>query len=99
MKLANHVQTKMRQEGRERGLELKWEGEHVVLCVGTEYWEELKRAQVLEMEEYVGSHERNAAQGPSVEQNVTTRAKVGVCGCREIISVTIRVSRLHGQLT
>jgi hypothetical protein len=74
----------MRREGRERNLVLKWEGEHGVLCVGTEDWEELNKAQVLEMEEYGGSHERVAAQGPSVGQDVTTKAKVGVCGCREI---------------
>jgi len=74
----------MRRGGRERALGLKWEGEHVVLCVGTEHWEELKKAQVLEMEEYGGSHERGAVQGRSVEQNVTAMANVGVCGCHEI---------------
>jgi hypothetical protein len=74
----------MRREGRERDLGLKWVGEHAVLCVGTEHWEELKKAQVLEMEDYGGSHERGAAQGRSVEQNVTRMVKVGVCGCREI---------------
>ena len=67
-----------------RDLGLKWEGEHVVLCVGTEHWAELKKGQVSEMEEYGASHERGVAQGRIVEQNVTTMAKVGVCGCREI---------------
>jgi hypothetical protein len=88
VKLANHALPlawrRMRKKGRERDLGLKWEGEPVVLCVGTEHWEELKKAQVLEMEEYGGSHERGAAQGRIVEQKVTTMAKVGVCGCREI---------------
>jgi hypothetical protein len=74
----------MRREGREKDLGLKWEGEHVNLCVGTEHWEELKKAQVLEMEEYGVSHERGAAQGRSAEQMVATMAKVGVCGCPEI---------------
>ena len=41
------------------------------------------------MEEYVG---RGATQGPSVEQNMTTMLKVGVCGCHEIS--TIMVSRM-----
>jgi hypothetical protein len=59
--LANHAWTK-RREGRERGLGLKWEGEHVGLCVVTEHWEELKKAQVLEMEEYGRSRERSVAQ-------------------------------------
>jgi len=53
----------MRREGRERDLGSRWEREHVVLCVPTEHQEELKKAQVLEMEECGGSHERDAAEG------------------------------------
>ena len=53
---------KMRREGREKDLGLKWVGEHVDLCVVTERWEGLKKVQVLEMEEYEQSHERAASQ-------------------------------------
>jgi hypothetical protein len=80
---------KMRQKGRETGLELKWEGELMVLCFGTKHWEELKGAQVLEMEEYIGSHKRGVAQGLSVEQNMMMMAKVGVCSCHEISTTTV----------
>ena len=48
--------------------------------------EELKGVQVLEMEEYVG---RGATQGPSVEQNMMTMSKVGVCGCHKISTITV----------
>jgi hypothetical protein len=82
--LGNHAWRKMRREGRERDLGLKWEGEHVGLWVATEDWEELKRGQVLEMEEFGGSHERGVAQWWTVEQSVTTMGQVGVCGYHEI---------------
>ena len=53
------------------------------------HWEELKGAQVLKMEEYIGNHKRGTMQGPSVEQNMTTMSKVGVCGCHEISTITV----------
>lgn len=63
------------------------EGEHVVLCVGTEPWEELKKTQVLEMEEHGGSHERTSVSMQYSIQDTESGAAIrrtDIKHCKEV---------------